>query len=144
MRKKSTSRLSKTLFSRSPRGQLAPPPPAPAPPPPPRVAARVPGITNILSLSCGPAATAIVIDASKSLRDQYVNRFVLAEKSYLRSLHVILVCYMTPMNHSQEGEEEEGADNRVPLISSDDLNLVSVIRYPFSVICYHPLSVIRY
>ena len=93
-------------------------------------AGRVPTVSNILALSSGPAATAVVVDINKSLRDQYLNRFLVAEKSYLRSLHVLLVCYMNPMT-MPETDPKEHNGRVLPSLSIDDINLVSFHYIPF-------------
>ncbi len=55
-----------------------------------------------------------------------MNRFVVAEKSYLRSLHVMLVCYMNPMTSPDTTDAAEAEkQNGVPIISPDDIKLVS-------------------
>eukprot|EP00026_Physarum_polycephalum_P001752 Phypoly_transcript_01754.p1 GENE.Phypoly_transcript_01754~~Phypoly_transcript_01754.p1 ORF type:complete len:1009 (+),score=124.58 Phypoly_transcript_01754:82-3108(+) len=88
-----------------------------------RQAARIPTVSNILALSSGPAATAVIVDINKSLRDQYLNRFLVAEKSYLRSLHVLLVCYMNSMT-APEPDPREPNGLMPPSVSVDDINLI--------------------
>lgn len=63
------------------------------------------------------------MDLNRSLRDQYLNRYLLAEKSYLRSLHVILVCFMHPMT-----TPDPDATSTLPVVSKEDINLVSIIQ----------------